>query len=161
MDGEVFATSFGTGLAIGLSTMLIVTIIVFPISFVMNRYIYHNWAMRLLLGFLTVFFPIGSFFVAFALGWNRPAHYFGLFPLVSASENPPTPTGWFAFLFVAVRALLHPLSMFSDPTAYEKSVAHLLAGEGVATVNEEHTRAAIDAGAEMDLAKWQSQLASL
>ena len=153
------ATNIGTGFAIGLATMLIVTIIGFPISFVMNRYIYHNWVMRLLMGFLTMCFPFISFFIAFYMGWDRKACYFGLFPLIEAPKSPPIQTGWFAFLFMAFRALLHPLSMFFDDEKYNKSLSHLLVAEGDTNfLNEVLVSKALEAGAEKDIELWESKL---
>ena len=46
------ATAIGTGLGIGIITMLLSAFVFIPASYVMNKYIYHAPAMRVILGIL-------------------------------------------------------------------------------------------------------------
>jgi hypothetical protein len=54
MDTTSLLKSVGTGLGIGLSAAIGLTIVLLPVSWVMNRFIYHTGVMRLLLGFVTL-----------------------------------------------------------------------------------------------------------
>jgi len=128
MDAASFLRTCATGLATGLGIMVALTLVLLPISYVMNRYIYHHWTMRLLLAVLTVVaLPIawiGLFFVP-------RIHYFGLVPLLrSGDATAADPEGWFAGLWRFLNILKHPfLEMMSEPddqTAWMTSMSSLL-----------------------------------
>ena len=131
MDINDLAVSFGIGLVTGISTLLFVTILFVPVSYMMNRYIYHHWTMRLMIGLLcVVLFPfafIYMFFASFA-GLDK-AYYFGMFPLIEQEnadgQNERGDT--FAFLFKIFTVMIHPFVVFFDPTEYKAAISPLLA----------------------------------
>ena len=160
MDINNLAISFGVGLATGISTLLLVTMVLLPVSYVMNRFIYHHWIMRLSLGFVAfVLFPlffIGMIIMAFA--GLRPAYYFGLLPLAVQRTSPSDPVGFFAIFFKILAVIVHPFFGFmnteEDDAGYKASVEPLMAAAGSPVVNEGLFNAARDAGTIEDDVKW-------
>lgn len=154
------ATSFGIGLATGISTLLLVTMILLPVSYMMNRFIYHHWIMRLTLGFVALvlfpFFFIGMIIMTFA--GLRPAHYFGLIPTYLQASIPGEPVGFFASFFKILSILYHPFLGFmnseEDVAGYKASVAPLLAPMGAPVVNEALFKEAAAAGIIENDAEW-------
>jgi hypothetical protein len=160
MDMNNLANSFGIGLAAGISTLLLVTMILIPVSYVMNRFIYHHWIMRVALGFVAFvlfpFFFIGMIIMAFA--GLRPAYYFGLIPSYLQTTTPGEPEGFFAIFFKILSIIPHPFLGFmnteEDIAGYKASVEPLMAAAGSPVVNEELFNAARDAGTIEDDVKW-------
>jgi len=144
--------------------MLIVTVIFLPLSYYMNKNIYHHPALRFLVGVVTVMFaPIAFVIMLF----QHATHYFGLLPLM---EEPKTgndkEAGFIMPLFYKiVTAVLHPFVAFhddpTDSTGFKKTFEHLLAKNGEKTVDEGLEKAAAEAGAEIDKTKWRAKMAEL
>jgi hypothetical protein len=128
MDTTLLAQSLGTGLAAGMVIMAVASIILIPASYMMNRFIYHNAFMRLLIGILS---GAGSFFVFLFLivkrwrGWSK-AHYFGLIPLRQSGDGTGAIVGKMAFVTKIVDLIMHPLTMFytgpADKAGYEAAI---------------------------------------
>lgn len=128
MDTTLLAQSLGTGLAAGMVIMAVASIILIPASYMMNRFIYHNAFMRLLIGILS---GAGSFFVFLFLivkrwrGWTK-AHYFGLIPIFQAGDGTGEDAGKMAFVSKIIRLFAHPLIMFftspDDKAGYEAAI---------------------------------------
>jgi len=134
------AYSLGIGTAFGFTLMLVVTVVVLPMSLMMNRAIYHSAAMRLVIGALSAVFSVFLFGVLIIQrihfwwttgrsGWDR-AHFFGLFPLVQSEPFVDGPL--FSTLFDWCR---HPFMMWfaeSDVPAYQSAIS---AGLGLLDVS--------------------------
>jgi hypothetical protein len=167
MDINNLAVSFGIGLATGISTLLIVTAIFIPVSYVMNRFIYHHSVMRLLLGFVAFvlfpFFFIGMIIAAFA--GLRPTHYFGLLPFGIQTSSSADPVGFFAFFFKILAIVVHPFLGFlntgEDVEGYRTTLEPLMATAGSPVVDETLFKAARDAGTIEDDAKWNVTMEGL
>lgn len=150
MDAGKIAAHFGASLASGLITTFAIMTVALPASFMMNRYIYHHWIMRLAMGAVGGIMGFGAFVILMGLLLSskiEPAHYFGLFPVkdlstgISSGWVMPTFLGWF------LNPLLHPFQMYWDEPAYETAVEALLAKKGDAVVNEGLFRMAREAAA--------------
>ena len=128
MDGGAFLSTVGVGVATGLGIMVAITAVLLPISYVMNRYVYHHWAMRLLLAGLTVVaLPIAWVALFFARG----THYFGLLPMWRSGEAAGSePEGWFAGFWRFINILKHPflqnMSAPDDQAGWEAAIEGLL-----------------------------------
>ncbi len=128
MDGGAFLSTVGAGLASGLGIMVAITAVLLPVSYVMNRYVYHHWAMRLLLAGLTVVaLPIAWVALFFA----RSTHYFGLLPLWRSGEAAGAePEGWFAGFWRFINILKHPfleqMTAPDDQAGWDATVEGLL-----------------------------------
>jgi hypothetical protein len=150
MDAGKIAAHFGASLASGLIVTFAITTVILPASFMMNRYIYHHWLMRLTMGAVGGFMGFGAFVILMGLilsGKIGKAHYFGLFPVKDLSTG--ISSGWVmpAFLGWILNPLLHPFQMYWDEPAYATAVEALLAKKGDAVVNEEVFKLAREAAA--------------
>jgi hypothetical protein len=140
MDTDVIAKAAGAGLATGLTTMLVATIILLPASYMMNRFIYHTPMMRAILGLIAGAGSIFTFIVLVGLrwyGWGKSA-YFGLLPVL-AEGSGSEPEGWTAPLFKLWNVIRHPLIMFYNEGAYEQAIEGILLPKGVPE-GEGHTK---------------------
>ena len=113
MDWNTFINtigpSIGAGLFTGFAVLGAVNIIGLPVSYVANRYIYHNKWMRFLLCIVTAMLSIPLFIGMIVYqkitGGIRKAHYFGYMPFFmkqvdSAVESKEM--GWFEPLLIPV-----------------------------------------------------------
>jgi hypothetical protein len=132
----ILAASFGSGMALGIATLLITVFTMIPASFVMNRFIYHNWMMRAVLGWIAGTFSLVSFIIMIVMrvmGGLKKAWYFGLFPLFMTTGPTPEPTGWFAFPLKIFSMFIHPLLMRydgdNDKQGYAQTIEHMLVPE--------------------------------
>jgi len=142
MDTTRLASSLGAGFATGLSTLLIAVILLMPLSYVMNKFIYHSVPMRLVLGFITFILPVLAFIamIVIRVREGSPIHYFGLIPVSTAGaftlDNP-----YFSFIDKIVNTLLHPLLWSKqdpiDADGYTKAIGSLLAKPGEPVVSTE------------------------
>jgi len=143
---------------------LLVTMILIPVSYVMNRFIYHHSIMRLLLGFVAfVLFPfvfIGMIIMAFT--GLRPAHYFGLIPASLQTSVPVEPVGFFAFFFKVMTIITHPflgfMNLEEDVAGYKASIEPLMAPANSPVVNEALFKAAGAAGIIDNDAEWNATM---
>ena len=161
MSGDTMSLgqSFGNGIAWGLIIVGAVTVMVLPASYVMNKFIYHVWPMRLLLGIFVGAFSVFSFFVIAGmriLDYIKPVHYFGLLPVISMQSD--TMQGTFAWL---ISLLIHPLQTLIDRPAYEASIQHFLVEDGSVAVNEDFFAGARGAAAEEDQDLWKTKMQGL
>ena len=164
MDISVLATSLGYGLVIGFCILLISTMIFLPVSYVMNRFIYHRSVLRLLMGCFTVLVAPIAFFIIILR--NTPIHYFGLMPLMdTASKSTEGDAGFVLPLFYSVlTAVFHPFVEFhgeDNSVGFKKSIEHLMAAEGEPTVNEALMEEVVAAGRQTDEAAWKSAMTAL
>jgi len=115
------------------------TVIVLPASFVMNRFIYHHGSMRTVLGLLTGFGSIFSFVIVvfFRLFSGKKAHYFGLLPIIQSGGTLGLTSSGSYLEGIIVRIfeyVFHPFIMFyendQDTNGYELSIEPLIAKEG-------------------------------
>jgi len=182
MDARVMGASLGMGLATGITTMLGLTVVFLPVSYVMNRFVYHVPSMRFLIALLTGAFSIFSFIaimIMFLTGSWGKVHYFGLMPFVNAFSG--VPEGYFASFFRLINAVLHPFMLFfdaeGDEAGYKNTVREAIRliepEEGVVppefegepvfkdAVSEAFFKEARGAGAIDDRAAWAAKVESL
>jgi hypothetical protein len=150
MDAGQIAAHFGASLASGLVITMTILVLLLPVSFTMNRFIYHHWLMRLIVGAVAGFLGIGAFLAILALilfKVIKPSHYFGLFPLTNVSAG--VTSGWImpTFLGRFLNPVLHPFQLYWDEPAYMTAVEEMLAKEGQPVVDEELFAMARDAAA--------------
>jgi hypothetical protein len=137
-----------------LGSFLLLTVVVLPVSYVMNATIDRAWQIRVFAGIIAAMFAPLLFLGILVMQMFWPAqHYFGLFPVGDTSR-----LGWWAGL----------LSYFNkDLTgnglqAIEASVlASLPPAKGKKIVNEEVFKIARDAGAEPDKGKYDALIDAL
>jgi hypothetical protein len=159
-EGAQFGKALGIGLATGVSSILVITAILIPVSYVMNRFIYHNVWMRVGMGFVaavgSVFFflmmLVGKFFGLFG-----SVPYFGLMPMIEGGS-----TGWGSI----VDFLLNPLIAAVDPQGYDRAVSTLLVPEAQANdpryvVQEDLFTRARQLAAIPGSSEWESARTSL
>jgi hypothetical protein len=124
--------ALGAGIGIGLVIASIPILIFLPASYVMNRYIYHHWALRFLMGLVVGCLPVISLIAVACMrifAWG-PATFFGLMPLYDA-ENMELPGGYLTFLYRIFYALMEPFASYAstNPTAYKEAIQPLLVSE--------------------------------
>lgn len=95
------------GLSVAFGTVLLITLIVLPISYMMNSLVYHSRAMRAGTGVLAwIFGGVVWIYVLFRsvgamLGAQEKIPYFGMFPLFETEPVSTDEGGWFkAFTFL-------------------------------------------------------------
>ena len=97
MDSAVLATALGSGFAVGLVVVFIIMIVTLPMSYVMNRFIYHNWIMRGIVGGLSLYVAplilLLMLVMRFVGKWDK-IRYFGLLPLFADVATPGQESGW-------------------------------------------------------------------
>ena len=97
MDSAVLATALGSGFAIGLVVVFIITVVTLPMSYIMNRFIYHNWIMRGIVGGLSLYVSPFIFLLMLVMRivgkWDK-IRYFGLLPLFADVAEPGQESGW-------------------------------------------------------------------
>lgn len=116
MDSKDFAVALGGGIAAGLSAVLSITILVLPVSWVMNRFVYHNGVMRVLLALATSAFSFVSFVIVLAsclYDKENKVHYFGLLP-TRITGGVTEPTGYTAFITRVWNAVIHPFIIMAE-----------------------------------------------
>lgn len=164
MDFNKVAVSLSIGLGIGLAVILVTTIIFLPVSYVMNRFIYHHPVLRLLLGFFTLTVaPIAFFIILF----NPAINYFGLMPLFNTTPSKSQEEGGFVLplFYKCLTVVLHPFVEFNDAPndaiGYKKTIEHLFAAKGEPVVNEELMAKITAAGTNTNKAQWESAMTAL
>ena len=119
MDYDVLQTALWGGFGIGLSIMAGITAIMLPAAYAMNRFIYHAWPMRLLLGLMAGLGFIVSaplLMIRTLFGFDKePIHYFGLLPLFAKPAWANTFAGFTAMPFRLLAILLEPFFIARDP----------------------------------------------
>lgn len=135
MDGADLGKALGAGVAVGILTLLSITMVILPASWVMNRFVYHNTLMRILLGVATASTSVVSFVIVLGgclLGFLNKPYYFGLLPTYMATGDT-APTGWMAPFIRAWNALTHSLRLSvegeQDRTALTESMKVFLVKE--------------------------------
>lgn len=92
MDTSALATQLGIGMATGLTTMLVIAVLCIPISWTVNRFVYHTPFMRFIMMILAGCFSPFLFIGLVLYGWYKYLFstdemtytwYFGLFPLAT------------------------------------------------------------------------------
>lgn len=113
MDGADLGKALGAGIATGILTLLSITMVVLPASWVMNRFVYHNTLMRILLGVAAASTSVVSFVIVLGgclLGFLGKPYYFGLLPTYMSTGNS-APTGWMAPFIRLWNVVSHPLRL--------------------------------------------------
>lgn len=134
---SLIAQSLGTGVALGLSTIVGITLALLPASWVMNRFVYHTPMMRVILAIVA---GLGSFltfmivFIGCATGLLNKPYYFGLLPIFLNRGGGEEPVGFFAIFKKLWRILAHPFQMRylvdkGDPAGYKKNIEMMLVPE--------------------------------
>jgi len=183
MDMNNLMTTIATGFGLGISTLLFSTLTYIPASFVMNKFIYHAPAMRVILGIIAGAFSILSFIVILVMRCSsmEKVHYFGLFPTWMQTTDSE-PTGWSAFFFKFLALFTHPFMMFfldDDREPFKKMLEPLLVPADApfemktipgqteqvkvykGAVNEAFSRAVRYAGSIENDGKWGTEMESL
>lgn len=159
-------TEIGIAFAAGVSIILGLTIITLPSSYLMNRIIYHDWRMRVLIGmavFPASFFAfIAILFLRISGTWDR-VHYFGLFPTISAM---PTDKGdsWISPFFYIFNTFIYPLTWFGTSAEIVQAVQssmNLKTPGAPGTVNEDVFDEARKIGGVSDPAEWRNRTEGL
>jgi hypothetical protein len=171
MDWSVVGTGFG----IGIFTAVVPIILFLPASYIMNRFIYHHWGLRLLMGIIVGLLPVLSLIVVAImriLSWG-PANFFALIPLYAVTEDAGLPGGYFTFLYRILNSLLYPYVFHENPAAYKEAVEHLLVAEDSPStqigdvrvykhaVPEFFFKESRQAGAIEDTAEWTAYMTTL
>ena len=182
MDFDSLTRSMWMGFVLGVTVMFGITIILIPVSYAMNKFIYHGAFMRVILGIIAGVFSVVSFVVLSGLllaGQLNRVHYFGLMPVITTGD-PIEPTGYFAFIMKFIIILIHPLYMFygqGDDIGYKETIKQCLVSEDAeekemtlngktvtatkGAVCEEFFAAARAAGSEKDKALWEAKMNEL
>lgn len=109
MDSAVLATALGSGFAIGLVVVFIITMVTLPMSYVMNRFIYHNWIMRGIVGGLSLYVAPLIFLLMLVMRfvgkWDK-IRYFGLLPMFADVAEPGQESGWIMSILMKFWATL-------------------------------------------------------
>lgn len=109
MDSAVLATALGSGFAIGLVVVFIITVVTLPMSYVMNRFIYHNWIMRGIVGGLSLYVAplilLLMLVMRFVGKWDK-IRYFGLLPMFADVAEPGQESGWIMSILMKFWATL-------------------------------------------------------
>lgn len=164
--------ALGSGLGIGLVIAAVPVLIFLPASYVMNRFIYHHWALRFLMGLVIGMLPVVSLFAVGCMrifAWG-PATFFGLMPLVHA-DSMELPGGYLTFLYRIFYALIEPFASYvhTEPNAYKAAILPLLVSEDSPSSNgvfqqavpEAFFKDARKAGAIADKAEWTAFMTKL
>jgi len=125
----------GIGFAVGVTICLAILVVCMPISYFMNRYIYHHWIMRLIAGLLAfVTLPVSLIYLLF---FAEKVHYFSMFPLIEGSSIFGF-EGWFVWLGQLLNTIFGPFMWTYEPGPYASSLRFLLvpAGSDEPTVPE-------------------------
>ena len=179
MDFNKLSRIMWVGFLIGVILMLSITIILIPVSYAMNKFIYHGPFMRFCLGIIALMLPVISFVaigILLLTGQMNRVHYFGMIPMVKTGD-PIEPTGYFAFIMKIFVIVFHPFCMFyggGDVEGFKDTIKQCLVSEEAETremtlngvtfeatkgaVCEQFFEAARKAGAENDKALWQAQM---
>jgi hypothetical protein len=182
MDFARLRNTVWVGFCLGIVTMFGITITLIPVSYVMNKFIYHGVFMRTILGLITGALSIFAFLIISILlltGSLSRVHYFGLIPMIKVGD-PVEPTGYFAFFMKILTVVIHPLCMFyggGDIEGYKETISQCLVSDESPTLDttlngnpitvtkgavcEEFFEAARKAGAEKDNTIWHSKLDAL
>lgn len=111
IDWSSVGVSIGAGIATGVGLLSAVNIIGLPVSYVANRYIYHNKGMRFLLCVVAAILSIPLFVGMVVYQWMtgegiRKVHYFGYLPFLTKGEKTitkePVEMGWFEPALLAI-----------------------------------------------------------
>lgn len=110
IDWNAVGVSIGAGLATGFSVLGAVNIIGLPVSYVANRYIYHNKGMRLLLCIVAAMLSIPLFIGMIVYQWIsgdglQKVHYFGYLPFLMKRVDTGEESkemGWFEPLILPI-----------------------------------------------------------
>lgn len=106
IDWNQVGISIGTGMAIAAGVLGVVNLIGLPVSYVLNRFVYHGTGMRILLAIvatiLSIFIlPCMLIYQGITLGTGmQKVHYFGFLPLIYRGPEKPnvtpdnSPMGW-------------------------------------------------------------------
>ena len=133
------AEGLGIGCAVGCCIATAMTLVFIPISFMMNRYIYHGVGMRIAIGIFSGIFCVPIFVVLLIMRWWWPRiHYFGLMPLQAVGEAKGVEVeGWILPFIMSIFKLFRaPLTLHfetdgenNDMSAYKSAIEvgmHLL-----------------------------------
>lgn len=139
MDYQVLQNALWGGFGIGMAIMAGATAVVLPAAYAMNRFIYHDWPMRLLLGLMAgVGFIVSAPIVLIRtlFGWDEAQlHYFGLLPLFAKPDWLNHFSGYTAMPFKLLYILLEPFLMASasdnensavDKQGFKACLSHLI-----------------------------------
>ena len=176
---------FMLGSIVGFTVILATSVTVLPLSYIMNKYIHHNVAIRWFLGiFGTVF---GVFVIVYALVmailFNKQVYYFGLFPSyipatvqAGGGEGEGEVGSWLTRIYELIRQLSSPFSIVADLFAIENFTDQ---GSNVYAAFREHIKQVYegdiripkfdvdlmekvkDAGKETTLGAWSSAMENL
>jgi len=119
--GRMVGIGLGIGVAIGLAT----TVVLLPISWFMNRYIYHGIVMRGITGVIAVMlFPIVLIWMFIFAPRIR---YFTALPIVFFEDtNTSMSAGWFYSIWKIVVAVFDPIMYTATDEQLAESASHLL-----------------------------------
>jgi hypothetical protein len=164
--------ALGAGLGFGLVIAAVPIIVYLPASYVMNRYIYHHWSLRFLMGLTIGLLPVVSLLAVACMrifSWG-PASFFGLIPLVDA-DSMELPGGYFTILYRIFYALIEPFASYAhaEPNAYTEAIQPLLVSEDSPSNNgvfqqavpESFFKDARKAGKIADKAEWEAFMTKL
>ena len=129
MNGSLLGKSLGVGLATGVILILVSVIVLIPVSFMMNRYIYHTLGMRIAIGIFCGIFSFPIFILLCALRiigrWPR-THYFGLVPVYPSYTQEDLGNGWIMPFILKIiysfRSMLTMTLMDGGKDAYIKAI---------------------------------------
>jgi hypothetical protein len=159
-------TEIGIAFAAGVGIILGLTIITLPSAYLMNRIIYHDWRMRLLIGLAILpasFFAfIAILFMRISGSWDK-VHFFGLFPVVSAMPSDKGDSWVSPFLYI-FNAVIYPLTWFGTSAEIAQAVhtsMNLMSPGASGTVNEDVFEEARRLGGVSDPAEWRNRTEGL
>ena len=105
IDWNQVGISIGTGMALAAGVLGVVNLIGLPVSYVLNRFVYHGTGMRILLAIVTAILsifilPCMLIYQLISWGGMQKAYYFGFLPLIYRGPEKPnvkpdnSPMGW-------------------------------------------------------------------
>lgn len=149
-DASTTDNSIVSTILTSLGAFLLLTIVVLPVSYVMNATIDRAWPIRVFAGVVAAMFAPLLFFVILVMQFFWPTqHYFGLFPLGDTNRLGPVWAGMLSYFN-------KDLAGDGLRAAEAAVIASLPRNEGKGFVDEELFKAARKAGAERDESKYKT-----
>lgn len=157
-----FAKIVGAAFCTGVGIQLVLLVVTLPVSYMLNKYIYHNIIMRWIVAIVTA--HVAPIVLIYILFFSNRITYMAYFPVIRADSLLST-EGWFAWLGYIVNAVFEPLLWNATDKQYEGAIGSILlpaeqSGSAL-SVPEEFFEEAQKAAAIRDPTRWAAEMARL